>query len=72
MNIPPLVMQLLQNSPQAKNNPMAQQLIQLLNSGDEKGIEQMAKNLCATYNTSEEDAARMAQDWASSFFGGNK
>lgn len=72
MNIPPLVMQLLQNHPQAKNNPMAQQLLQLINANDEKGIEQMGRNLCQTYGTSEEDAAKMAQNWANSFFGGNK
>ena len=66
-----LILNLLQNAPQAKNNPMAQQLLQLINSGDEKGIEQMARNLCQTYNTSEEDAKKMAQNWASSFFGGN-
>lgn len=71
MNIPPIVRKLLQNSPQAKNNPMAQQLLQLIDADDMSGIEQMGKNLCKTYNTSEEDAAKMAQEWASSFFGGN-
>lgn len=72
MNIPPLVIQLLQNAPQAKGNPMAQQLLQLINSNDEKGIEEMGRNLCKTYGSSEEEAAKMAREWANSFFGGNK
>lgn len=74
MNIPPMVMNMLMNSPQAKNNPMAKQLIQILNSGDNAAGEEMAMNLCNTYGVSKEEAIQQAQQWAQGFpgFNGNQ
>lgn len=37
-----MVMQLLQNN---KNNPLAQQMIAMMNGGDARGLEQMARNI---------------------------
>lgn len=71
MNIAEQLFNLMMQRPEAKNNPMAQELARLVKAGDTAGIEQMGRNLCKTYNTSEEDAMKMAQNWASGFFGGN-
>lgn len=72
MNIAEQLFNALMQRPEAKNNPMAQELARLVKAGDAKGIEEMGRNLCKTYNTSEEDAQKMAQDWAMNFFGGNR
>lgn len=71
MDIAEMLFNKLMQRPEAKNNPMAQELARLVKVGDMAGIEEMGRNLCKTYNTSEEDAKQMAQNWASSFFGGN-
>lgn len=71
MNIAEKLFNLMMQRPEAKNNPMAQELARLVKAGDKEGIEKMGRNLCQTYNTSEEDAAQMAQDWAMNFVGGN-
>ena len=39
-------MQQIMNSPQFKNNPMAQNVIELRNKGDVKGLEELARNVC--------------------------
>lgn len=70
MNIPPMVMNMLMNSPQAKSNPMAQQLLTILRDGDDKAGEEMAMNLCQTYGCSKEEALKQAQEWASKAFPG--
>ena len=72
MNFAEQLFKVLMARPEAKNNPMAQELARLVKEKDMEGIEKMGRNLCQTYNTSEEDAKKMAQDWASGFFGGNK
>ena len=71
MNIAEQLFNLMMQRPEAKNNPMAQELARLVKAGDVAGIEKMGRNLCQTYNTSEEDAKQMAQNWAMNFFGGN-
>lgn len=71
MDIAEMLFKKLMQRPEAKNNPMAQELARLVKARDMAGIEEMGRNLCKTYNTSEEDAKQMAQNWASSFFGGN-
>lgn len=71
MDIAEMLFNKLMERPEAKNNPMAQELARLVKEKDKAGIEQMGRNLCKTYNTSEDDAKQMAQSWASNFFGGN-
>lgn len=63
MNIQQFAMNLIQNSPQFKNNPRAQNLIDIIRSNDQqRGIE-AAENLCKTYGTSKEDALSMARSF---------
>ena len=43
-NPEPFMRQIMQ-SPQFQNNPMAQNVIEMRNKGDAKGLEEMARNL---------------------------
>ncbi len=47
------------------SNPMAKNAIEMLQKGDNKGIEEMARNLCKEKNIQPEEAMNMAK----SFFG---
>lgn len=38
--------QILSNMLKGNNNPMAQNIINMMNNNDSKGIEQLARNLC--------------------------
>lgn len=44
-NPEPFMRQIMQ-SPQFQNNPMAQNVIEMRNKGDVKGLEEMARNIC--------------------------
>lgn len=58
MNINPMQMfvnQMMNNS-QAMKNPMLKNAINMANKGDSKGIEQMARNLCAEKGIDPEEA----------------
>ena len=50
MNIAEQLFNLMMQRPEAKNNPMAQELARLVKAGDAAGIEKMGRNLCQTYN----------------------
>jgi len=47
------------------SNPNARHMLDVLRSGDGKAMESLARNLCASYGVTPEDAARSAR----SFFG---
>ena len=49
-----MAMQMLQNA--AGNNPMAQNVLNMAQSGDAKGIENFARNICAGKNVNFEQA----------------
>lgn len=68
MNLQQMAMMMLQNNPNIKNNPMAQQALQIIQSGDNAAGEQMAMNLCQTYGVSKEQAIKQAQEWAKGAF----
>lgn len=58
MNMNPMQMfvnQMMNNS-QAMKNPMLKNAINMANKGDSKGIEQMARNLCAEKGINPEEA----------------
>lgn len=55
----------LQNNPRFQNNPMAQNLMQILQSGNSTEGQRMAENICKTYGLSPEEATRQAKQ----FFG---
>lgn len=46
MNPMQIMLQKMMNSPQIQNNPMAKNAMQMFQSGDSKGLQQMAENLC--------------------------
>lgn len=68
MNIPPMVLNML--TTQMKDNPMAQQFVQILQSGDNKAGEEMAMNICQSYGVSKEEALQKAHEWAKNAFPG--
>lgn len=44
------ILQQLMNSPQIRNNPMAQNALQMYQNGDSKGLNEMANNLAKERN----------------------
>lgn len=40
----------IMNDPQIKNNPMAQNAMQMIQSGNTQGLKSMAENMCKEYN----------------------
>lgn len=54
-------MQLLANNPNIANNPQAQQLLEVIQSGDDQRGQQVADNICKTYGISREDAIMQAK-----------
>lgn len=58
------IQQMMGNN-QVMSNPMAKNAIEMLQKGDNKGIEEMARNLCKEKNIQPEEAMNMAK----SFFG---
>jgi hypothetical protein len=49
-------MNLINRNPQVANNPMARQLIQVIQSGNETQGQQIAENLCQSYGISRDQA----------------
>lgn len=58
-------MNLIQKNPQVANNPMAKQLIDVIQNGSDEQGRQIAENLCQTYGTTKEQALADAKK----FFG---
>lgn len=54
-------MNMLQNNPQVMNNPQAQGLMQVIQSGDAAKGQQMAENLCKTYGVTPDQALEEAR-----------
>lgn len=60
-----LAMLLMQKNPRMAQNPIAQQMMQALQTGDNEKGETLARNLCQSMGVNPEQAAQMAQQ----FFG---
>lgn len=58
-------MNMIAKNPQIANNPQAQQLIDVIKSGDSQKGEQIARNICQSYGVTPEQAL----DQATGFFG---
>ena len=58
-------MNLINRNPQVANNPMAQELIGVIQNGSEQQGETMAENLCKSYGVTKEQALADAKK----FFG---
>lgn len=54
---------LLGRMPQVANNPNAQSMIQVIQNGDAKKGEEIARNLCETYGIKPEDAVQQARSF---------
>ena len=62
-NVNPMqfAMNMLQSNPQIRNNPQAQGLMQIIQSGDAAKGQQMAENICKTYGVTPDQALQEAR-----------
>lgn len=65
MDMNSLIQMLIQRNPQVANNPRAQEMLKVIQSGDSKRGQEIARNLCKSYGISEKDAEAQARK----FFG---
>lgn len=61
MNLQEFAVNLLMNSPKVANNPQAQEMVNVIKTGDNVKGEQLARNLCQTYGIGIQDAYGQAQ-----------
>lgn len=55
-----LMQRAIQNNPNLANNPNSQRIIQILQSGDSKAGEELARNICQSLGMSPEQAYQQA------------
>lgn len=55
---PQAFMQQMMNQNQIMQNPMARNAMEMLQKGDDKGLEKMARNLCAEKGINPDDALK--------------
>lgn len=60
-----MAISLISKNPSIANNPQAQNLIRVIQNGDSKKGEEIARNLCNTYGVTPEQAFTQAKN----FFG---
>lgn len=60
-----VALSLISRNPSVANNPQAQNLISVIQNGDSKKGEEIARNLCNTYGVTPEQAFTQAKN----FFG---
>lgn len=58
-------LKMIANNPQVANNPQAQNYISVIKSGDEAKGTELARNICASYGKTPEEASAEARK----FFG---
>ena len=56
-----LAMQMLQNNPNIANNPQAQHMLEVIQSGNSEEGQKIANNLLQTYGVSKDDALKQAK-----------
>lgn len=54
-------MQMIRNNPNIINNPQAQEMLNVIQSGDSQKGQEIADNICKTYNISRADAIMQAK-----------
>lgn len=59
---------LMQNNPQIAQNAQAQQWLQVIQSGDSKKGEEIARNICKNMGVTPEQGYQSATQWANSLF----
>lgn len=57
------IMNKIMQDPRIQQNPQAQQYLQIIQSGDQKKGEEIARNLCQTYGVSPEEAMQQAKQF---------
>lgn len=60
-----IILNKVASDPRIQQNPQAQQLLQVIQSGDSKRGEELARNLCQTYGVTPEQGIQQAKN----FFG---
>lgn len=63
MNFQAIALEMIRRNPQIANNPNAQELLNVIQSGDQKKGEEIANNLCNTYGISRDDAVQKAKQF---------
>lgn len=56
-------MNMIKNNPQVMNNPMAQNYIGVIQSGDAQKGQQLAENICKTYGVTPQQAIQQARQF---------
>lgn len=54
---------MLNQNPQMRNNPLAQEFISVLQSGNAQRGEEIANNLCQTYGVNRDQAIQQARNY---------
>lgn len=63
MNPVEMILNQMVNSPQIKQNPMAQNVLNMYKNGDSDGLKKMAENLCSAKGyTVDQVSSRMQQE----------
>lgn len=65
-----LLMNRLMSNPRFANNPMAQQALSIIQSGDSQKGEEMAMNILQSYGLTKEQGIQQAQNGMANMFGG--
>lgn len=63
MNIMQVLRMKAQQNPEALNNPRAQELIKIIQSGDKQAGIEAANNILQSYGVSKEEGLRRGIDW---------
>lgn len=59
-NLQNIALNIINQNPNVKRNPRAQEMIQIIQNGDAAKGRAIAENLCRTYGTTKEDAISSA------------
>lgn len=63
MNPMQFAMNMIQHNPQVMNNPMAQNYINVIQSGDAQKGQQLAENICKSYGMTPQQALQQAKQF---------
>lgn len=63
MNPVQFAMSMIQQNPQVMNNPMAQNYIGVIQSGDVQKGQQLAENICKSYGVTPQQAMQQAKQF---------
>lgn len=70
MNMNTIINALIQRNPQIANNPQAQEILNVIRTGDAQRGQQIAENLCRNNGITKEQGYQSAAQWAQNIFSG--